>query len=205
MAYIEIEDHLYRYESDELPTGESSNVTFVLDGETIDTLSDVEYNSMIEKPTDPIVEGLVLESWYKDQDFNTRFYFDKDRIVADTTLYARMVTPHTMTFKNVTNVSSSEWVQHTRGIGFGKSTDTLKTLSANGFKLWFYLLHWVGKGYYDFSPANLCKVLNIKSKNTIYAAKQELIDEQYMVQVSTNKFIFFPCGHADLIYQKTIE
>ena len=83
--------------------------------------------------------------------------------------------------------------------------EALKTLSANGFKLWFYLLHWVGQGYYDFSPANLCKVLNIKSKNTIYAAKQELIDAQYMVQVSTNKFIFFPCGHADLIYQKTIE
>ena len=78
----------------------------------------------------------------------------------------------------------------------------LQNLSANAFKLWFYLLKWQGQGYYDFSPANLCKVLNIKSKNTIYAAREELVQQNYLIEEDSNCFIFYPCGNADLIYQK---
>lgn len=78
----------------------------------------------------------------------------------------------------------------------------LKNLSANAFKLWFYLLRWAGKGYYDFSPTHLCDVLNIGSKTTIRAIKEELISKKYMVEVSENLCYFYPGGHADLIYQK---
>ena len=80
--------------------------------------------------------------------------------------------------------------------------EALKTLSGNGFKLWLYLLRWVGKGYYDFSPTNLCETLNIGSKNTIRTIKEELISKKYLVEVSENICYFYPCGHADLIYQK---
>ena len=80
--------------------------------------------------------------------------------------------------------------------------EALSTLSSNAFKLWFYLLRWNGKGKYDFSPAKLCKALKIGSKNTVYTARDELVDKKYMVKVSDVKYIFYPCGHADLIYQK---
>lgn len=78
----------------------------------------------------------------------------------------------------------------------------LKELSANAFKLWFYLLKWVGKGYYDFSPVHLCEALNIGSKNTVRTAKDELIEKKFIIEVSENVFYYYPCGHADLIYQK---
>ena len=77
----------------------------------------------------------------------------------------------------------------------------LKDLSGNAFKLWLYLLKWSGKGYYDFSPTHLCEVLNIGSKNTIRTIKDELIQKKYLVEISQNVCYFYPCGHADLIYQ----
>lgn len=78
----------------------------------------------------------------------------------------------------------------------------MRTLSGNAFKLWLYLLKWQGKGYYDFSPAHLCEALNIGSKNTIRTVKEELINKNYMIEVSQNVCYFYPCGNANLIYQK---
>ena len=80
--------------------------------------------------------------------------------------------------------------------------EAMQLLSGNAFKLWLYILKWAGQGYYELSPSHLCNVFNIKSKNTIYAIKEELIKNNYLVQVSENKYYFYPCGHADLIYQK---
>ena len=78
----------------------------------------------------------------------------------------------------------------------------LKELSANAFKLWFYLLKWVGKGYYEFSPTHLCEALNIGSKNTVRTIKEELIHLNYLIEVSENIEYFFPCGDARENYQK---
>lgn len=72
----------------------------------------------------------------------------------------------------------------------------LHQLSANAFKLWFYLLRWIGKGYYEFSPTHLCETLNIGSKNTVRAMKDELIQKNYLIQVSENVYHFFPGGNA---------
>lgn len=80
--------------------------------------------------------------------------------------------------------------------------EAAQKLSGNAFKLWFYLLKWAGKKEYQFSPAHLQKALNIKSKNTIYSIKEELIRERYLVQISEHLMYFYPCGHANLIYQK---
>ena len=70
----------------------------------------------------------------------------------------------------------------------------MKELSANAFKLWFYLLRWVGKGYYEFSPTHLCDVLNIGSKNTIRTIKDELETKNYLMKVSENVYEFYPSG-----------
>lgn len=79
--------------------------------------------------------------------------------------------------------------------------EALQELSGNTFKLWLYLLKWQGKGNYEFSPAKLMKAFNIGSKNTIYAMKDELIEKNYLIETSENIWFFYPCGHADLLYQ----
>jgi len=77
----------------------------------------------------------------------------------------------------------------------------LSTLSANAFKLWFYLLRWSGKGQYDFSPTHLCEVLNIGSKNTIRAIKDELIKADYLIEISESVAYFYPAGNAKENYK----
>lgn len=72
----------------------------------------------------------------------------------------------------------------------------MNQLSANAFKLWFYLLRWVGKGCYEFSPTHLCETLNIGSKNTVRAMKEELIQKKFLIQVSENVYHFYPGGNA---------
>ena len=81
----------------------------------------------------------------------------------------------------------------------------LQDLSGNAFKIWFYLLKWQGQGYYDFSPSHLCGILNIGSKNTIKAAKEELVEKKYLIQHSDNIYYFYPCGHGDLIYDERVN
>ena len=115
--------------------------------------------------------------------------------------YANMTRIEIQKFNTITHKEGTK-EQFLQPIDWVYYDAALQQLTPNAFKLWFYLLKWQGQGYYDFSPANLCKVLNIKSKNTIYAAKDELIENKYLIQESDNKFIFYPCGHADLIYQK---
>ena len=73
----------------------------------------------------------------------------------------------------------------------------LTDLSGNAFKLWFYLLKWQGKGYYEFSPTHLQQALNIGSKNTVRAAKDELIRFGYARETSENIIEFSPSGMFD--------
>ena len=118
--------------------------------------------------------------------------------------YANMIRINIQNFNTITHKEGTNEA-FLQPINWNYYDEALQVLSANTFKLWFYLLKWNGKGYYDFSPVHLCSALNIKSKNTIYAMRDELIQKKYMIQESLNKYIFFPCGHADLIYQKMID
>ena len=79
----------------------------------------------------------------------------------------------------------------------------MQDISSTAFKLWLYLLKWQGTtGHkYEFSPSALMKQFGVNSRNTIYAAAEELINKNYMVKISENHYDFYPCGHADLIYQ----
>ncbi len=73
----------------------------------------------------------------------------------------------------------------------------LSQLSGNAFKLWLYLLRWEGKKYYEFSPTHLCEALNIGSRNTVKNAKEELIRNNYLVNISTNVYEFHPDGNPN--------
>lgn len=98
--------------------------------------------------------------------------------------------------KNFDNIihkkgSTDSFLQPIDWIYYDKALDTL---SSNAFKLWFYLLRWNGKGAYEFSPTNLMTALNIKAKNTIYNARNELIDKNYLKEEKENIYYFYPCG-----------
>ena len=68
-------------------------VNYVLNGgrmndqtENVDQV--VPRGSVIDRPDDPVRDGYTFEGWYKDEDFNTAFYFN-DPVDADITLYAK--------------------------------------------------------------------------------------------------------------------
>ena len=69
----------------------------------------------------------------------------------------------------------------------------MRILNGNAFKLWMYLLSWEGQGYYEFSPANLAKELNMSDQGA-RNARQELIDKGYLIPYPDNPNLleFFP-------------
>ena len=74
--------------------------------------------------------------------------------------------------------------------------EALASLSGNAFKLWLYLLRWVGKGYYDFSPVHLCEALNIGScfvcsMNPVKVKEILGLNDSYVVD------ILLPIGYKD--------
>ena len=66
-------------------------VHFYTDGGTeIDSLTDVTYNTKIEKPANPILRGHDFDGWYWDEELTEPFDFDEDTIVwNETTLYVK--------------------------------------------------------------------------------------------------------------------
>ena len=121
MGLVDASDHLYRYESDYIPTGDPSDVTFMVDDVIYESLNDVTFNSFIEAPLDPSKDGYVFIGWFKDSNLNNKWQFDKDRITEDTILYAGFVVGHKITvidggFNNINNaISSSTWTSATGG------------------------------------------------------------------------------------------
>lgn len=67
----------------------------------------------------------------------------------------------------------------------------MRILNGNAYKLWVYLLSWEGQGFYDFSPANLSKELNVSDQGA-RNARQELIDKGYLVPNADGNLEFFP-------------
>ncbi len=104
------------------------------------------------------------------------------------------------------NIKHFDQIVHTEGtndtflqpINWEYYNKAMKLLSGNGFKLWFYLLRWVGQGYYLFSPTHLCDALNIGSRNTIKTAREELIRYHYLVPVKSNTYEFYPDGNVEV-------
>lgn len=73
----------------------------------------------------------------------------------------------------------------------------MRILNGNAFKLWMYLLSWEGQGYYEFSPANLAKELNMSDQGA-RNARQELIDKGYLVPNPNDEKLleFFPVSRT---------
>ena len=73
-------------------------------GSDVTDLTDVEYNSGIERPEDPKKHGYSFEGWYKDSALTDPWIFyveNKDLVISDTTLYANWTAwTHTINLYN---------------------------------------------------------------------------------------------------------
>lgn len=75
--------------------------------------------------------------------------------------------------------------------------EAMRILNGNAFKLWIYLFSWEGKGYYDFSPANLSKELKISDEGARNARK-ELIEKGYIIETIEGKLEFYPISRTTI-------
>ena len=87
--------------------------------------------------------------------------------------------------------------------------NVMTDLTPPEFMLWTYLQKWRGKGYYDFSPADL-KILFGWADNSARKYKNGLEMKGYLIKKSNNKyhFIAYPnsvTARAALIREKNRE
>ena len=61
------------------------------------------YNALIAKPANPTRNGYIFGGWYKDSAYAAAWSFSKDRVTADTTLYARWYTDKVYTISTYTS------------------------------------------------------------------------------------------------------
>lgn len=103
-------------------------------------------------------------------------------------------------------ITHKEKDKHNRfilSIDFKYEAAAMRRLNGNAFKLWRYFLTWYGKTNYDFSPANLKKVIGL-GKNGPSVAFNELLQVGYLRADpnKNNSYIFTPILQADYLELK---
>ncbi|MDR2419374.1 MAG: InlB B-repeat-containing protein [Treponema sp.] len=77
--------------NDDPPEPTIYTVTFDTDGGSEVPEQKVEEGKTLAKPADPTKDGYTFANWYRDKEKKTRWDFDLDVVVQDTTLYAKWV------------------------------------------------------------------------------------------------------------------
>ncbi len=72
------------------------------EGQRVEPIMAGEFES-ITAPEDPTREGYVFDGWYKQSTLNDKWDFNIDKVVADTTLYAKWSKLYSITFKHDQN------------------------------------------------------------------------------------------------------
>ena len=73
-------------------------VTFMTgEGQKIDPIGVGDYAS-ITAPNDPVREGYVFDGWYKESTYDNLWNFNTEKVIADTTLYAKWAKLYPITF-----------------------------------------------------------------------------------------------------------
>lgn len=77
-----------------------STVTFDSNGgSSVDAIQNVTYNSLIEAPSQPTLKDRVFMGWYADNQFNSEWRFESDKVTKDITLYAKWGTPSNLLYE----------------------------------------------------------------------------------------------------------
>lgn len=101
------------------------------------------------------------------------------------------------------NIPNIDGIKHPAGekeaflqpLSWDKLDCILFDLEKSELKLYFYFLRWAGRGYYEFSPADIELQLNM-SENTARAARKNLEHKGYLTLQHNNTYLFnvFPDG-----------
>ena len=84
---------------DQANAGKKYTVSFSTgEGQRVDPITAVEYG-FITAPTDPVREGYAFDGWYKEESLYNAWNFNIDKVVADTTLYAKWSRLYEIKFK----------------------------------------------------------------------------------------------------------
>lgn len=73
------------------PTDRTYTVVFYYNGDIIDKIQNVSYNSTISEISAPVKPGYVFKGWYTSEAYTNRWYFDEDVVKGTTKLYAKYI------------------------------------------------------------------------------------------------------------------
>ena len=79
---------------------EAFTVTFNSNGGSAETAQTVLDGGRVTRPTDPTRSGYVFAGWYKESSLTTLWNFATDTVTTNITLYAKWLTPFTVTFNS---------------------------------------------------------------------------------------------------------
>ena len=81
---------LYAKWVEDIPENRLYTVAFNSNGgSAVESITEIPYNTLIQKPTNPTNGDYALVGWYKDNTFAEEWNFDLDRVTENRTLYAR--------------------------------------------------------------------------------------------------------------------
>lgn len=75
-------------------------------GSAVDSITDVEYGSLITEPTAPTKTGYSFAGWFKDERLNKQWKFASDKVKSNITLYAKWTYEETNGLQMMLNGSS---------------------------------------------------------------------------------------------------
>ncbi|MCK9492978.1 MAG: InlB B-repeat-containing protein [Acholeplasmataceae bacterium] len=148
-------------------TTKTYKVTFLNNEQTIHT-EDVKPESMVTKPTDPVLDGYQFDGWYEDSEFVKEFKFDQI-ISKNINIYAKFIKEHTITFVTEGSEVAPQIVLDGQVMNEVTTTKALKT-----FEGWYKDSGFTVK--FDVSQP-------IKSDLTLYA---NFIDPDYQALLNAD-------------------
>lgn len=69
-------------------------------GTEITSIESISYGMKISEPVSPKKDKHVFNGWYMDASYTQRWYFTTDQVMKNTTLYAKWIGPHSVTFNS---------------------------------------------------------------------------------------------------------
>lgn len=141
-------------------------VTFNANGGTNVTSQTVKYNDILKAPKNPTKSGYTFAGWYKDEALTKPWDFKKDRVTANTTLYAKWVPAKNTATYNVTFNSNGGSTVSTQTVANGGKVTEPKAPTKSGYTFagWYEDTAFTTK--WDFSRNTVSKPVTLYAKWT---------------------------------------
>ena len=143
-------------------------VSFVTNSDTVIEEQEVIKDGLVKKPTDPIKAGYDFDGWYSTSTFvaNTEWNFATDKVVRDTTLYAKWKEENKDTYYTVTfNTVGGNTIKSVEVLKDGlveKPTDPVK--EGFDFDGWYSTSTYEADSKWDFETDKVAGPLTLYAK-----------------------------------------